>query len=328
MFEVVDGGPETTVQDYPGRVGYYKIGIPPSGAFDNLALRLGNLLVSNPPSEAGLEITLLGPKLKFLKDTIIAITGGDAQPKLNDQPVDWWQTIQVKTGDLLSFGFCRSGCRSYLTVAGGIDVPVVFGSKATYRYGYLGGIDGRPLKKGDRVNTGNTTIPLADLAGRRVRPEITPKYEEEFDVQVILGPQDDYFDKESLNLFATGKHSWKVSPAHVDRRGMRLLGPLLKYKPPDQRPSSDPSAHPSNVTLTGYPIGTINVCGDVPIILGMDAVSLGGFVCIATVISADLWKIGQTRPGTSIRFNAISTEEARNARIQLEGLIVEENILK
>jgi len=328
MFEVIQGGAETTIQDYPGRLGYYKIGIPPSGPFDSLAFRLANLLVRNPPGEAGLEITLMGCKLRFLEETVIAVTGGDMEPKLNGQPIPLWEAVKVGKGDTLSFGFCKVGCRSYLAVAGGVNVPVVYGSRSTYRYGYLGGVDGRPVKSGDRVETGKPTKPLGELVGRRVRAEIVPRYDKEFEVRVVSGPQDDYFEDESLKLFSAGQHSWKVSAAHADRRGIRLEGPILKYKPPDQRPSSDPASHPSNITLTGYPVGAINVCGDVPIILGVDTVSLGGFVCVATVISVDLWKVAQTCPGYSIRFKAVPTGEARDLRKRLEEIIAEGSITR
>ena len=153
-FEVIDGGLETSVQDYPGRLGFYGMGVPPSGPFDSMALRLGNLLVGNPLEEAGLEITLIGPRLKFLEEAVVAATGADLSPTLNGAVMPMWRAVGVKAGDILEFGPRKSGCRAYLAVTGGIDVPVVFGSKSTYLNGVLGGFEGRKLQRGDLVKIG------------------------------------------------------------------------------------------------------------------------------------------------------------------------------
>ncbi|MFQ5762880.1 MAG: biotin-dependent carboxyltransferase family protein [Candidatus Bathyarchaeia archaeon] len=153
-IEVLEGGFETTVQDFPGRLGYWNVGIPPSGPFDSLSFRIANLLVGNQPRDAGLEITLLGPRLRFRRSVTIAVTGADMAPKLNEEPLPAWTTVGVKDGDVLSFGPCRSGCRSYLAITGGIEVPEVIGSKSTYIKGLLGGHEGRKLMKGDTLKLG------------------------------------------------------------------------------------------------------------------------------------------------------------------------------
>ncbi len=325
MFEVLQGGLETTVQDYPGRLGYWNIGIPPSGPFDNLAFRLGNLLVGNSEGEAGLEITIMGPRLKFLKETVIAVTGADLSPMLNNNPIPMWKTVRVKEGDILSFGLCRSGCRAYLTIAGGIDVPPFFGSKSTYVQGGIGGFEGRKLMKGDIVKTGKPKLPLNKLEERSVKPDVIPKYPTEWELRVILGPQDDYLEDDFLvDMYVLGKYAWEVSPL-FDRVGVRLEGPPHKWKPPEKRPPS--GAHPSNINLVYCGMGIINVTGEVPVVCGVDGISLTGYTSVATLISADMWKLGQVKAGDKIRFKAVTLSEAKNAREELEKKITQDNII-
>lgn len=325
MFEVLQGGLETTVQDYPGRLGYWNIGIPPSGPFDNLAFRLGNLLVGNSEGEAGLEITIVGPKLKFLRETVIAITGADLSPMLNNNPIPMWKTVKVKKGDILSFGLCKSGCRAYLTIAGGIDVPLFFGSRSTYVQGGIGGFEGRRLMKGDIIRTGEPKLSLNKLEERGVKPNVIPKYPTEWELRVILGPQDDYLEEDFLiDMYVLGKYAWEVSPL-FDRVGVRLEGPPHKWKPQDKRPPS--GAHPSNINLVYCGMGIINVTGEVPVVCGVDGISLTGYTSVATLISADMWKLGQVKAGDKIRFKAVTLSEAKEARKEIERKITQDNVI-
>ena len=336
-FEVIDGGFETGIQDYPGRIGYYNVGIPPSGPADSFAFRIANLLVKEPigrtgeNGSAGIEATIKGPQIKFREKTVIAITGAEMSPKLNDKPVPMWQTTSVKEGDVLSFGVSKSGCRAYIAIAGGIDVPITYGSRSIYKYGNLGGYNGELLKKGHVVKAGKPKATLKELEGRKLDPHIIPRYPNTdggWQIGLMLGPQDDYYENETLELFANEKFEWKVNP-QSDRMGIRLIGPLFKYKPPAQRPpSQDPLAHPSNIPgCHGYAIGTINVAGDTPIIIFVDGVSLGGYCCIATITTAELWKAGQLKGKDSVRFRDISLEEARKAFCSLEDTINERSII-
>jgi len=324
MIEVRDGGFETTVQDYPGRLGYYGLGVPFSGPSDSPAFRLGNLTVGNPSGEAGLEIALFGPKLRFQRETVIAVTGADLSPTINQEPMPMWRAVGVKTGDILEFSLCRSGCRGYIMVAGGIDVPEVLGSKSTYLKGFLGGVDGRKLEQGDILKTGNPNLPLEKLRQRQVKAEAIPKYSNDWNLRVIVGPQNDYWDDMFLaEKYALGKFAWEVAPL-FDRVGIRLIGPEQQWRPPDKRPPS--GAHPSNMYSQPIGAGVINMCGDVPIILAADGVTHTSYVNPATIINADMWKLGQMKAGDKVRFKAVKQEEATQARRELEALITENSV--
>jgi len=232
MFNVLDGGLDTAVQDYPGRLGYWNIGIPPSGPFDSVAFRLGNLLVGNSEGDAGLEIAIMGPKLEALEKATIAITGADLSPMVNGNPIQMWRSVDVGRGDLISFGLCKSGCRGYLAVNGGIEVPSFLGSKPTYAQGGIGGIEGRKLMKGDLVRTSLAKTDPNGLKHLRVKEDLIPKYPTECELRVVLGPQDDYFEDDFLlEMYALGKYAWKVSPL-FDRVGVRLSGPAHRWKSP------------------------------------------------------------------------------------------------
>lgn len=325
MFRVIDGGLETTVQDFPGRVGYWNVGIPPSGPFDGVALRLGNLLVGNPEGEADLEMAIIGPKLEFSEEATIAITGADLSPKLNGNPVPMWRSVEVEKGAVLSFGLCKNGCRAYLALRGGVDVPSFLGSKSTYVQGGIGGVEGRKLTKGDVVRTGANKPNSGDGRSRRLKAGLIPKYPTEWELRVILGPQDDYLEDDFLlEMYASGKYAWKVSPL-FDRVGVRLSGPAHKWRPPDRRPPS--GAHPSNINLVYCGLGIVGVAGEVPTVCGVDGVSLTGYTSVATLIGADMCRLAQVKAYDKIRFRAVTLEEARRAREELgktvhEGAVV------
>lgn len=332
MFEVISPGIQTTIQDC-GRAGYQAIGIPPSGAFDNFALRIGNLLVGNDvggplfsgkPGDAGLEITLGGFKAKALKEMVIAITGADLTPKINNEPVPMWKTITIRKDDIISFDSRKNGCRAYLCVAGGIDIPLHFGSRSTYIRGRIGGIGGRAVQKGDIIKVGEPKRPLKELEGREVRSNIIPTYPKEQEIRVILGPQDYLFTEEAIDLFL--KTGWKVSP-RFDRMGYRYIGPQLSFKPVPDYLKKIVGEDPSNIIDDPTIPGSLQWCSTELICLGVDAITLGGFAKPATVISVDVSKVGQSIAGDIHRFRAVSVDEALKAIDEVERKISEDNII-
>jgi biotin-dependent carboxylase-like uncharacterized protein len=216
----------TTIQDL-GRRGYFASGIPPAGAMDRFALRMGNLLLRNPLGEAGIEITALGMKVEVVKAAVIALTGADFDAKLNGTRVPPWQTVEVHKGDTLSLSGAKTGWRGYLCVAGGIDVPHVLGSKSTYTMGGLGGVRGRKLKKGDLLEAGPARVPLESLKGRRVKEDVLPKPGAERELRIVLGPQDDHVKKDSIEVFLNTPY--RVS-ANSNRVGYRFEGPQLFFE--------------------------------------------------------------------------------------------------
>jgi biotin-dependent carboxylase-like uncharacterized protein len=335
MFEIIDGGPQSTIQDV-GRAGYLATGMPPSGAADRFALGIANLLVGNDPGErylvgrstgdAGLEILLLGLKLRVLAETVIAVTGADLTPTLNGAPLPMWQTLHVRLGDVIAFQRPRSGARAYLAAAGGFDVPRFAGSRATNVRAFVGGLDGRALKKGDMLRTLPPTKALAVLAGRRLKPDLVPAYGERWPVRVVLGPQDDLFLEEAVRTFLN--FDWRLSNTS-DRMGCRFIGPKLDFKPRPDYLIAQAGSDPSNIVDDTIPVGGIQVpSGLEPIVLHVDGPSLGGYAKIATVISADLGRVGQMRPGEIANFRAVSTDEAVAALRALESAIDETSIVR
>jgi urea carboxylase len=318
-FEVLEGGIQTTIQDYPGRVGYWDVGIPPSGPMDQLAFRLANLLVGNLEGEAGLEITAIGPKLRFLEDSIVAVTGADLQPNVDGEPVPMWESVKVRKRSLLSMGVTQGhGFRAYLAIAGGIDVPPFLGSRSTFLHGNFGGLEGRPLKKGDVVRIGKHTLHLSELAGNKTKSVARPTCERLWQIGAIPGPHSDpdFLTTADMKIFFG--HEWQVH-YNSNRMGYRLIGPKPQWARKD---GGEAGRHPSNIHDTAYAIGTVNMTGDMPIILTADGPSLGGFVSNATVASAELWKVGQAVPGTDrIVFRKLTIEDAASLRTHQEELI-------
>lgn len=304
-FSVLSPGTMTTVQDYPGRQGYWDIGIPPSGPYDNWSFRLGNRLLGNTEDCAGLEITLSGPELVFNSRSQIIITGASIEAKLNDEPIDCWQIHSVNSGDKLTLGQIKgSGARSYLLVAGGIQCPNYLGSRSTFTLGQFGGHVGRTLKTGDVIHLLSETpkVEVKKLAAN-VKPEITSHW----DIKVIYGPHGapDFFTEHDIKTFF--ETDWKIH-YNSSRTGIRLIGPRPEWA---RSTGGEAGLHPSNIHDNAYAVGTIDFTGDMPIILGPDGPSLGGFVCPATVITAELWKLGQLKAGDSVRFIPVSIDTAR-----------------
>lgn len=322
-IEVIQGGTQTTIQDYPARIGYWHIGVPPSGPFDNYSFQLGNRLLNNTADAAGLEITLQGPILKFTAATRIVITGAEIEASLEGASVSRYQVIKVSAGQQLILGRIKTGARAYLCVAGGIQCPDYLGAKSTFTLGQFGGHNGRALRAGDvlALDAENCNPTLANAS---IPTPLKPTISNHWQLRVIYGPHGapDFFTDEDIKTFFAS--DWEVH-YNSSRTGVRLIGP----KPNWARSSGgEAGMHPSNIHDNAYAFGTVDFTGDMPVILGPDGPSLGGFVCPATVISADLWKLGQLRAGDKIRFVPISLEDAVSAeqvqQAQIESLTVSE----
>ena len=336
MLEVLDGGLRTTVQDM-GRRGGQALGIPPSGAQDGFALRIANLLVGNPaggplllredPGAAGLEITLGRLRLRALQDHVLALAGADTGATVDGEPAPCWSSFVLRAGQTLACAIARSGARAYLAVHGGIDVPLYRGSRATHVSGRFGGLEGRPLEQGDRLPVGAQAAPATALAGRRLRPELVPRYAPPMQVRAVAGPEAHHFTDESVETFYAT--AWKLNPK-ADRTGMRFIGPELSFRPGRPRYLiEDAGADPSNIVIDpGAPVGTVQVPSGVePIVLGVDSPSIGGYARIAVVISTDMGRIGQIRPFEEMRFVRVSHADAVAALAEQEARISESSIL-
>jgi biotin-dependent carboxylase-like uncharacterized protein len=300
----------TTVQD-TGRIGDYDIGMPPSGAMDVFSYQVGNYLVGNEDGAAGLEITYFGPELEFTQDAVIAITGAEMPPRINDEEVPTWETLAVKEGNVLSFDYLRTGARSYLAVAGGIDVPVFLDSRSTYTLIGLGGHEGRALQEGDELRVGDSDG-AAERVGKRVDKDHIPRFGKEAEIRVIIGLASYRLTEESLETFLNTE--WTVTP-DADRIGYRYRGGELEFVEREQPAGA--GSDPANVVDLGYPIGSIQIPGGVePIVLMNDAVTGGGYATIGTVISVDRDRLAQTKTNDKTRFRSVDLAEALEARKQ------------
>ncbi len=306
--DVLDAGAQTTVQDFPGRVGFWNVGVPPSGPMDHLAFRYANRLLGNLESAAGLEIMMTGPTLRFNAATEIAITGADMQAEINGIRAPRWQVLAVEAGDVLRMcAVSGPGARAYLAVRGGFQTPRYLGSRATFTLGNFGGHGGRALRLGDVLHLGARDAAAAE--GTALPPKMIPRYTNAWDIGVLYGPHgapDFFTDADIAMLFAT---DWKVH-YNSNRTGVRLIGPKPQFARAD---GGEAGLHPSNIHDNAYAVGTIDFTGDMPIILGPDGPSLGGFVCPASIVRSELWKIGQLKPGDTVRFRRMTLAEA-NAR--------------
>lgn len=310
---VENPGIQTTVQD-EGRFGYQQFGVSPAGPMDAKSFYLANILVGNKRSEGALELTFSGPTLKFEKDNIIAITGADMTPKVNGQPIPIYEAVLVHAGDVLSFGFVNgTGCRSYLAFAGGLDIPLVMGSKSTLMRNELGGMKGRKLEKGDEIGFVNPKTELPNMGKRKLEPEKFP--EKEITLRVLTGPQDTEFSEEELKRFF-----WYGATItnEFDRMGCRL-----------QREEPVKHLGDGNIITDGIAFGSIQVpTNGQPIIMLADRQSTGGYTKIGTVISVDLPKIAQSVPGYKVRFVRVGVELAQKLYLrQLQQLDNLENML-
>ncbi len=309
-FDVLSGGTQTTIQDYPARTGYWDIGVPPSGPMDSLSFRLANCLVGNLESAAGLEIIVSGPTLRFNQATFIVLTGATIEASLDDKQIEMKTRVKVEAGQVLKLGKVLDGARTYLAVHGGMDCPEYLGSRSTFTLGQFGGHAGRALVAGDVLHL-NREVSKAE-------PKLDAITQTEFDgewqIRVIYGPHGapDYFTQQDIDSFFDAE--WKVH-FNSSRTGVRLIGPKPNWARSD---GGEAGLHPSNIHDNAYAVGTIDFTGDMPVILGPDGPSLGGFVCPATIIKADLWKMGQLKAGDKIRFIPVLVEDAEHAeRVQL-----------
>ena len=317
-IDVLSPGTQSMVQDYPGRTGYWDIGVPPSGPMDHLSFRLANRIVNNPEGAAALELTVTGPALKFNTDAVIALTGAAMDALLDGDPVDYWKPLSVKAGSTLRMRtISGDGNRTYLAVKGGFDVPDYMGSKATFTLGQFGGHGGRTLQVGDVLRLNQ---PVADASDcHALLPALIPDYTRHWDIKVLYGPHGapDFFTATDIDTFFST--DWEVH-YNSSRTGVRLVGPKPEWARTD---GGEAGLHPSNIHDNAYAIGSIDFTGDMPVILGPDGPSLGGFVCPATIVQAELWKVGQLKPGDTIRFHCIGIDEA-NALEQAQDAVIDQ----
>lgn len=310
--DVIEAGTQTTIQDYPGRTGYWDVGVPPSGPVDSLAFRLGNRILGNQKEAAGLEITLTGPTLRFNTNSVIVLSGAEMDVELDGKSIPFWKIISVPKGSTLRFGKIRdTGVHSYLCFRDGLKVPDYLGSKSTFTLGRFGGHCGRALRPGDVLHIEESSLNDHELT---MPVSLIPRYTHEWQIRTIYGPHGapDFFTDEDITTFFNS--DWEVH-YNSSRTGIRLIGPKPEWARSD---GGEAGLHPSNIHDNAYAIGTVDFTGDMPVILGPDGPSLGGFVCPATIIKADLWKMGQLHPGDKIRFVPVSLNDAEKLENQQE----------
>jgi urea carboxylase len=311
--EVLAGGTQTTIQDHPGRVGYWNVGVPPSGPMDDVSFRLANRAVGNAPGAAALELTVSGPTLKFHADALVCLGGAVMAADIGGREVPFWTPVTVRAGETLRVGgVTAAGCRAYLAIRGGIDVPEYLGSRATFTLGKFGGHGGRALAPGDVLHVRGMHVgdmqagaepPTAPCA---IPAQCLPAIGNAWELGVLYGPHGapDYFTAEDIDAFFAA--TWEVH-YNSSRTGVRLIGPKPGWARSD---GGEAGLHPSNIHDNAYAIGAVDFTGDMPVILGPDGPSLGGFVCAATVVKSELWKLGQLRPDDRIRFKRLTPDEA------------------
>lgn len=309
-IEITKPGLVTSVQD-GGRSGYYHLGIPPSGAMDQISYRAANLLLGNPETAAALECALMGPKLVFTEDAHVCVTGAEMVPKVDGEARPTNTVLAINAGQTLEFAFASLGARAYLAIAGGIDVPEKLGSRSTYALGQLGGFQGRPLKAGDVLSIGTRTA--APTADAQLPDDLRLPLAKEYTLRMVRGLYDHRVVPESMERFLS--ETWLVA-SEADRVGYRLKGGTpLEFVP--RTPPFGAGDDPSNIVDACYPIGSIQVpSGEQPIVLHRDAVSGGGYMMIGTVISADMDLVGQMPPNTKVRFEEVSVPQALEARAE------------
>ncbi|MDT0567367.1 5-oxoprolinase/urea amidolyase family protein [Streptomyces sp. DSM 3412] len=313
-IEVVSGGTLTTVQDWPGRTGHWQVGVPPSGPMDDLSFRLGNRALGNPDGAPGLECTLQGPSLRFTHATTICVTGAPAPVAVDGSPIALWEPVTVPAGAVLAVGAPTGhGLRTYVLFAGGgLDVPSFLGSAATFTLGRFGGHGGRALRTGDVLHGGEVTRHAGP-----VPPQERPSFPASWQVAVLEGPHaaPEFFTEEDIHEFYAA--DWKVH-FNSARTGVRLVGPKPRWARAD---GGEAGLHPSNIHDTPYSVGAVDYTGDMPVLLGPDGPSLGGFVCPATVVSTERWKLGQLRPGDTVRFRPVADDTSPRPAIVDGGVL-------
>jgi len=311
MVQVIKKGLETSVQDYPGRIGTLNLGFPPSGPMDSWSFRLANVLVNNEPGTAALECQFMGPTLKFKDDRVIAITGADMSPKIDGTPVPLWESLEVKKDQILEIAFATVGARSYIAFSGGINTAPWLGSRSTFHKAGVGGIDGKAIQDGQIIPLNKSK----SVKGRKIKNSSIPvmSTNKKWLVEVVKGPNDDWVDEKGHKMFLNS--DWKLQ-SKSDRTGYRLEGPKWSFTEKATNKSLEHGTFPSNIIDQGYPVGAINLAGQTPIILVNDGPSMGGFIVPYTVPSASFWKLGQAKPGDSFNFVEVSVEKAQTLRTE------------
>lgn len=307
-LEVRKPGLSTTIQD-GGRSGYYHLGIPPSGALDQYSLAAANALVGNGADDAVLEIVYMGPELRFTGPAVVAVTGAEIAPRVNGETRPQWESFDVAEGDVLDFDYLKAGSRAYLAVSGGFDTRMDLGSRSTYVIGSLGGVDGRPIAEGDVLPVGSGATGRAGLV---VPSDLRPAMSKDVELRVVMGLYDHRLTDRGRATFLDT--TWTLTPV-ADRMGFRYSGGQLETV--DREPPFGAGQDPSNIVDSPYPIGSVQVPGSVePIVLHRDAVSGGGYMMVATVISGDLDVVAQSAPRTRTRFVEVGLETALQLRAE------------
>jgi len=317
-IEVLDGGVQSTVQDYPGRLGHWDVGVPPCGPMDPLSFRIGNKLLGNADDAPGIELTLRGGSYRFRGDRRFCLTGADMGATLEGESVPQYEPMLARQGQTLRFGEAKQGLRAYLLVAGGFDMPRIMGSASTFTLGGFGGHGGRALRAGDVLGVNASGEPVrCEALPEEHRPALT----REWTLGVIPGPHctEEFLRPAFLTELASASYEVHFNSS---RTGVRLIGPAPLWARED---GGEAGLHPSNIHDNAYAVGTLDLTGDMPILLGPDGPSLGGFVCPVTTASAEFWKLGQLRPGDKVRFRLVTLEEAdlmrdrQNERLEAIG---------
>lgn len=304
-FKVLKAGSLTTIQDI-GRWGYQQYGMSVAGAMDQFSMRVANILVGNSQYGELLEATLIGPEIEFFSNEIIAITGANMSPRLNNHSIPMWSSILVEKGDVLSFSAAKDGLRTYISFSRGLDVPEILGSKSTFLRGNMGGFEGRKLSVGDEIPLKDKTL---DKRGSYLGNDYLPKYMKEHKIRVVLGPQDDHFPQKSIDRFLSSEY--KIS-SEADRMGYRLSGPKITHKEgPD-------------IISDGIVFGSIQVPGHgSPIIMMADRQTTGGYTKIGTVITPDLSLLAQMKPDSIVKFEKVTVDESHQIFKEYENSFLE-----
>lgn len=300
---VLSPGPLSTVQDL-GRFGYMNTGFSPGGAMDTYSMRIANILVCNAPEDGVIEMTMMGMTVSFDCTTVIALTGADMEPQLNNKPFPMYEATEVHAGDVLTMKMAKSGMRAYLAASGGFDLPLAMGSMSTNLKCGIGGFEGRKLRAGDEIPL-RQSVSLSDIGMRKTIPE--NDYPDGIGIRVLLGPQDDYFTDQGIKTFLESTY---VVTDKSDRMGVRLDGEKIENK------------NGVDIISDGIATGSVQIpASGTPIIMMADRQTTGGYAKIANVISADLPKMAQARPGTRIRFTAVSEKESVSLKKEQEKKI-------
>ena len=297
MITIQKKGMLTTVQDL-GRIGYQRYGMPVCGAMDRYAMELANILVNNPRSEAVIEATVMGPTIVFDEPEIFAITGGDFGPTLNGDPIENDRAYLAQAGDTLVLPMAKSGARAYIAFAGGLDIEEVMGSRSTFLKGGVGGLDGRPIRDGDRIGLRAPCDWLPDLEERYVPEKLRPALRDHIEVRFTYGPQDDLFSAAGKKTFTKSEYALSDKS---DRMGFRMDGPAV-----ERAAGSD-----GNIISDGICFGAIQITNGQPIVMMADRQTTGGYPKLGCVISADLPLLAQLKAGDKVRFRPVSAAAAQ-----------------